>query len=134
MVIHNTHHRPQPTHHKPQLATTGHKPHVDLTHKTQQIDLNPQPTPQHANLKEKKTKRKKNKGRRVQARLAVSGGRDGQSWVGMVEEERNLRKKKSKVEEVRTEFCNENKREKEKKNDLNNLYHCEHTIFFFFNL
>ena len=47
--------------------------------------------------------------------MAVSGGRDGQSWVGMVEEERNLRKKKSKVEEVRTEFCNENKREKEKK-------------------
>ena len=32
----------------------------------------------------------------------MSGGRDGQSWVGM-------------VEEVRTEFCNENKREKEKK-------------------
>ena len=62
----------------------------------------------------------------------MSGGRDGQSWVGMVEEERNLRKKKSKVEEVRTEFCNENKREKEKKNYLNNLYHCEHTIFFFF--
>ena len=63
----------------------------------------------------KKTKRKKNKGRRVQASLAVSGGKDVQSWVGMVEEERNLRKKKSKVEEVRTEFCNENKREKEKK-------------------
>ena len=72
--------------HNPQL-TTSHKPHVDLTHETQQTDLTHKtqqnrsiPTHQHADQKRNKKKERKLKGekyrgdrRQVEEEMAGAG-------------------------------------------------------------